>query len=111
MMTQLHVWGVGSATRYQSKAIELLTRTSGELGSLEAMCNLASFYSESSYGLERKRAISTMQGNIQPRYYNLGSNEGRKGNNVRVAKHFAIAARSGDDDALTLVREEFQVEL
>ena len=50
-----------------------------------------------------------MRGNIQPRYYyNLGSNEGRKGNNVRVAKHFAIAARSGDDDALTLVREELQ---
>jgi len=61
-------------------------------------------------GMRKELSNYAVQGNIQPRYYNLGSNEGRKGNNVR-AKHFAIAARSGDDDALTLVREEFQVEL
>ena len=37
--------------------------------------------------------MAAMRGNIQARY-NLGSNEGRKENNVRAAKHFAIAARS-----------------
>ena len=48
--------------------------------------------------------MAAMRGNIQARY-NLGSNEGRKDNNVRAAKNFAIAARSWDDDALTTVRE------
>ena len=98
-----------------SRAIELLTRASGELGSLEAMCNLAIASTAKVVmvwnGMRKELSNYAVQGNIQPRYYNLGSNEGRKGNNVRVAKHFAIAARSGDDDALTLVREEFQVEL
>ena len=46
MMTRLHVtylWELG-LPQDTGKAIEILTlRASGELGSLEAICNLASF--------------------------------------------------------------------
>jgi len=93
------------------KANELLLKA-GELGSAEAYCNLGNSY-QSARGVERdmKKAIyywelAAMGGYVDARY-NLGAMEQEKGNIQRAMKHFILAARAGDKEALERIKTGF----
>lgn len=94
--------------RDTGKAIELLTRASGELGSIEAMCNFGKLPSIVWNGM-RKGLIwngSYLCEEISKQDISLVLM--RVGRAIMsAAKHFAIATQSGDDDGLTVVREGF----
>jgi hypothetical protein len=102
----MYLFGNMGLPQDKQKAIELLTRAS-ELGSLESAVNLGIMYKEGD-GVKRDInkylhyiQMAAMKGNVQARF-NLGANEGQQGDNVRATKHFAIAARAGDDEALKM---------
>lgn len=108
----MYLFGDMGLPQDKPKAIELLTRAS-ELGSLEAALNLGIMYKKGD-GVEQDinkyvhyTQMAAMKGNVQARF-NLGTIEGQQGNTVRATKHFAIAARAGDDEALKICTEGYR---
>lgn len=93
------------------KANELLLKA-GQLGSAEAYCNLGNSY-QSARGVARdmKKCVyywelAAMGGYVDARD-NLGLEELKKGNNDRAKKHFILAARAGDKEALERIKTGF----
>ena len=104
--------GTNGNTQSWAKARELWQRA-GELGNARAYYNLGIFYNDMAIGMERdeKKAkhyfeLAAMMGSLDARY-NLANSEARTGNYHRASKHYAIAARAGDKDALERVKELF----
>jgi len=93
------------------KANELWLKA-GELGCSSGYYNLGNSY-RLGRGMERviKKSghyyeLAAMNGHIMARH-NLGGNEYDAGNHKRAMKHFMIAARAGDKDALDNVKKGF----
>ena len=91
-----------------AKALELWHRA-GELGNADAYYNIGSAY-ELGDGVEvdEKKGIhywelAAMGGNVNARH-NLGCLEENLGNVERALKHYVIAARDGDPDALENIK-------
>jgi tetratricopeptide (TPR) repeat protein len=90
--------------------------TAAELGDMEAHYNLSCLY-RNGQGVEKneKKEIyhseeAAIGGHPNARH-NLGNHEYRNGQNNRALKHWIIAANLGDDDALDMVKQGFQVDL
>ena len=110
------IYGMGSLysdgelglPRDQAKALELWHRA-GELGSAEAYYNIANAYMLGR-GVERDEKktlhyyeLAAMRGQLDARH-NLGCLEEKAGNVERALKHYVIAARDGDPDALRSIK-------
>ena len=98
-------------TQDRNKALELWHRAS-ELDYAAAYYNIGYVYLNGN-GVERdeKKAIhywelAAMGGDVESRH-NLGVSEINVGNYGRAIKHFMISARSGDGDALKLIKRLF----
>ena len=94
-----------------NKALELWHRAA-ELGYAPSYHNIANAYSRGN-GVERneKKAnhyweLAAMGGVVEARH-NLGNAEGRKGNMDRALKHYMIAAGSGDNNSLDMIKQMF----
>ena len=93
------------------KAVELWTEAA-ELGSIGALNNLGNIYhSGNEVKQDKAKGIqfwtkAAMQGDDQSRF-NLGSHEGRKGNDERAARHYLISAKMGHEDSLERIKEMF----
>ena len=94
-----------------AKANELYLK-SGELGCAAAYHNLGNHY-RLGRGMEidmnkakHYYELAAMNGSVEARH-NLGVWEENTGNIHRATKHFIIAARAGDDDAMEAVKEGF----
>ena len=97
--------------RNMIKANELQLKA-GELGCADAYFNLSNSY-EDGTGVERslKKAkyyseLGAINGCISARQ-NIGRLEGQAGNHHRSFKHYMIAARGGDDNALDMIKQGF----
>ena len=84
----------------------------GELGCVEAYCNLGFSY-DNGRGVEmdKKKAkhyyeLAAMNGNVKARH-NLGCLEGEAGNIARSKKHFILAARAGWKKSLDKVKDGY----
>ena len=93
------------------KANELFLKA-GELGCVDAYCNLGYSY-DSGMGVEvdKKKAkhyweLAAMNGDLNARY-NLGCLEGQAGNIDRAYKHCLLSARAGHKKSLDKVKEGF----
>ncbi|KAL7532755.1 hypothetical protein ACHAXR_006210 [Thalassiosira sp. AJA248-18] len=101
-------WGLPQDTK---KALELMLR-SIELGSTEAHYNIALLYYNGEF-MEKdlKKALYHYQraamGGCEMSRYNLGCLESNRGNIDRAMKHWMIAAASGFEDSLGVVRKVF----
>ena len=82
------------------------------LGSIDAHFNLSCLYAEG-LGVEKdlKKEIFHLEeaaiGGHPDARFNLGNNEVRNGRLNRAVKHYIIAAKLGDDDALEAVKQGF----
>jgi len=97
-----------------AKASELWHRAA-ELGSADAYYNIGSTCMAGD-GMERdkKKAVhywelSAMRGNVEARH-NLGSFEANAGNYDKALKHWMIAVRDGDPDALESIKKMYERE-
>ena len=92
-------------------AFEYYTKAA-ELGDIEAHFNLSIMYQKGG-GVEKdmKKEVYHLEeaaiGGHPVARYNLGVEEGGNGRIDRANKHFIIAAKLGDDDALDAVKEGF----
>ena len=83
----------------------------GEMGSKEALGNLAGAYDDGDgvkYSTKKARyyyELAAMKGNIASRH-NLGCLERREGNNVRAVKHWMISAAQGGEKSLETIQQE-----
>ena len=100
--------------RDMAKANELLLKA-GELGCVEAYVNLGNVYDigrivevdeEKAKQYKKYLELAAMNGNVGARNA-LGYMEVQAGNTHRSVKHFILAARAGDDEALDKVKEGF----
>lgn len=100
----------GKPQDYQ-KANELMLK-GGELGCAEAYYNLGLSYKIGrGVAIDEKKAkyyweLAAMGGNVLARH-NVGALEGQAGNIDRALKHFAIAAKAGDVEALDMIKYGF----
>ena len=104
--------GVMGMPHDTAKANELWLRA-GQLGCMEAYCNLGLSY-ESGRGVEadKKKAkhfyeLAAMNGDVHARH-NLGCVEVDAGNEHRAYKHFILAARAGHKESLHQVKVGFK---
>ena len=94
-----------------TKANELFFRA-GELGCADAHCNLGKSYDDGrGVEVDKKKAkhyaeLAAMRGCAHARN-NLARLELEAGNHHRAMKHFILAARAGDKDALDAVKHGF----
>ena len=93
------------AVEYNAKA--------AKLGDMGAHFELACYYEEG-LGVEKdmKKAVYHLEeaaiGGHTGARNNVGCYEGRNGRIDRAVKHFIIAAKQGEDDALKVVKENFR---
>ena len=93
-------------------AFEYFTKAAA-LGDMGAHCNLSNSYQEGE-GVERdlKKKIYHLEeaaiGGHAGARYNLGCIEGKSGRFERAVKHYIIAAKLGDDDALKEAKKGFE---
>jgi len=94
-----------------AKAMKLWLRA-GELGCLEAYCNIGYAYNNGD-GVERDAnkakyywELAAMRGDARARH-NLGLSEQIAGNTSRAMKHWMISAAAGWDDSLKEIREGY----
>ena len=103
--------GVKGMPQDIAKAVELYLRA-GELGCVEAYCNLGVCYCNGEgVGVGKKKAIhfyelAAINGNLNARH-NLGCVEVEAGNITRAIKHFILAARDGHNNSLDNVKQGF----
>ena len=93
------------------KAVELYTQAA-ELGSISALFNLGNAYRRGE-GVQANEVEcnqlwtkAAMQGHVVSRY-NLGCNEGEKGNHDRAVRHFLISVKMGHKDSLEMIKKMF----
>ena len=85
----------------------------GELGSKEALGNLAGAYDEGDgvrYSTKKARyyyELAAMKGNVASRH-NLGCLEQREGNNHQAVKHWLISAAQGGEKSLESIQQEIK---
>ena len=95
----------------EAKANELFLKA-GELGSAVAYFNLGCAYDNGDgVEIDKKKAkhyweLAAMNGGVKARN-NLGAFEGIAGNHHRAFKHFILAARAGDANALDNVKQGY----
>ena len=106
-----YVRGLNGMPQDYQKANELNLKA-GELGCAVGYFNLGNSYN-SGRGVERdvKQAkhyweLAAIGGSAHARH-NLGCIEGNEGNSHRAMKHFILAARSGHDNALEVVKKGY----
>ncbi len=93
-------------------AFEYYTKAA-KLGNIDAHNNLSNTYLKGE-GVEKdmKKAVYHLEeaaiGGHHFARHNLGNNEGKNGRHERAAKHFIIAAKLGDDEALDRVKKGFE---
>ena len=94
-----------------TKANELYLKA-GELGCVEAYCNLGySYHFGTGVEMDKKKAqhfyeLAAMNGDVSARH-NLGTLEEEADNHHRAMKHFILAAKAGFKDSLDAVKEGF----
>ena len=102
-----------SLPRDYQKANELFLK-GAQLGCAEAYYNLGVSYREGDgVEIDSKKSkyyfgLAAMDGHVQARH-NLGCLEDRVGNQHRALKHFTIAAKTGDMDALESVKQRLRI--
>jgi len=101
--------GIRGFPQDYTKALELCHRAA-ELGHAASYCSIGCYF-ENGHGVEidKKKArhyyeLSAMGGDLTARY-NLGNNEGRRGNTERALKHLMIAVRGGYAKSLEKIKE------
>jgi len=107
----LYTNGMRGLPQDHQKANELYLKA-GELGFATGFYNLGVAYDNGTgYEMDKKKAkhyfeLAAMGGNVQARH-NLGCDEYATGNYHRALKHFIIAARTGNERSLDVVKDGF----